>query len=50
MVKKHLNNYNLKQIVNIIEKLNTLETQTRNTTTIAYNSIKNFAVNLCSAS
>ncbi len=49
IVKKHLNNYSVAQIINIIEKLNTLETQTRNTTTFAYNSIKNFAVNLCSA-
>lgn len=45
--KKHLSKYTLTQIVSIIEKLNLLEAQTRNTVPMAYNCIKNFVVNVC---
>ena len=46
--KKHLGMYNIAQITNIVSKLNTLEVQTRSSSQMAYNSIKNFAVNVCS--
>ena len=46
-MKKHINTYSNKQIVQIISKLNTLEAQIRNPN-LAYNYIKNFAIEQCS--
>lgn len=46
-MKKHINSYSNKEIVKIISKLNNLEAQTRASTKMAYNCIKNFAIWQC---
>lgn len=48
IIKKHINHYNMAQVVEVLSKLNILELQIRNSTKLAYNYIQNFAINQCS--
>lgn len=45
--KKHVNSLHINEMIKILENLNNLEISTRNSATMAYNNIKNFAINLC---
>jgi|GEM_PF-4598589 len=45
--KKHIQNYNLKALLKILEQINSMEKNIRFGKEFAFNCIKNFAMNLC---
>ncbi len=45
--KKHIQNYNLKSLLKILEEVNSMERSIRFGKEFAFNCIKNFAMNLC---